>query len=345
MYKDFFGLQKYPFAMTPDPGCVFMTSQHREAMAALVYAILSRKGLLVLSGEVGTGKTTVLSRVLRFLPPGRVQSSVVMHPTLTPNEFLELLMMDFGIPDVPASKAQRLVRFQNFLKEADREGKLSALIIDEAHKLSPEVLEEIRLLGNLDHGDQKLLQIVLAGQSELDEVLKREELRQIKQRVSVRVALKALSTDEVELYMRYRWTQAGGSENMPFAPAAIGQIGAWSKGVPRLINSICDNALLLAFAEKAQVVSAAHILQAAADLDLAQPLALATGKENNPGVGSKPVAGDAKAAGEPPSAAAPQEPPPLPMAKVPEIRVPVFFGSEPRPKTLWNRWAEKLGLT
>lgn len=338
MYKDFFGLQKYPFAMTPDPGCVFMTSQHREAMAALVYAILSRKGLLVLSGEVGTGKTTVLSRVLRFLPPGRVQSSVVMHPTLTPNEFLELLMMDFGIPDVPASKAQRLVRLQNFLKEADREGKLSALIIDEAHKLSPEVLEEIRLLGNLDHGDQKLLQIVLAGQSELDDVLKREELRQIKQRVSVRVALKALSTEEVESYIRYRWTQAGGRENMPFAPAAVGQIGAWSKGVPRLINSICDNALLLAFAEKAQVVSAAHILQATADLDLAQPAAQTTDKKEVPGMEDKPVAG------EPLPAAAPQESP-LPMAKVPEIRVPVFFGSEPRPKTLWNRWAEKLGLT
>src|SRR5262249_7615262 len=160
-------------------------------------------------------------------------------------EFLEMVMLDFGIREIPASKALRLAKLQGFLMEGHRTGSISALIIDEAQKLSTELMEEVRLLGNLDTADQKLLQIVMAGQSELDAVLGREELRQLKQRVAVRLSLKPLGASEVEQYIRYRWVQAGGKPEHPFSEPAVSAIYRWSKGIPRLINSICDNSLLV----------------------------------------------------------------------------------------------------
>src|ERR1700733_1740666 len=175
MYTAFFGLTKMPFNMTPDPAFLFLTEQHREALAGLTYAILDRKGFLALSGMAGAGKTTLLAWVLEKLPVTKVRSSVILNPTLTPSEFLELAMLDFGLTDIPTSKAHRLWSLQKFLLAGQREGKVSVLIVDEAHKLSPEVLEEIRLLGNFECADEKLLQVVLIGQSELDEVLNRPD--------------------------------------------------------------------------------------------------------------------------------------------------------------------------
>src|SRR5580704_13427161 len=160
MYFQSFGLRKNPFNMTPDPAFLFLTSQHREALVGLTHAILQRKGFVALTGEAGTGKTTLLSRVLQFLPESRLQFSLILNPTLTPSEFLELALLDFGINPIPASKAQRLWKLQNLLHEGQSKGKVSALIIDEAHKLSPDVLEEIRLLGNFEGDDQKMLQIL-----------------------------------------------------------------------------------------------------------------------------------------------------------------------------------------
>ena len=281
MYRKFFGLDKLPFNMTPDPAFLFLSEQHREALAGLTYAIRRRKGFLELSGVAGAGKSTLIRWVLQKVSSSELQSSIVLNPTLTPSEFIELMMLDFGIQDVPASKAQRLCVLQDFLLKKRSEGGTSVVIIDEAHKLSSEVLEEIRLLGNFEGEDEKLLQIVLVGQSELDEVLARAELWQLKQRISVRLSLQPLKVDEVQDYIEHRWRVAGGTDPTPFCSDAITHIARWSKGIPRLINSICDNALLGAFAESTRLVSAGHVYEAASDLLLldtpARPIATREG--------------------------------------------------------------------
>jgi len=267
MYTEFYGLAKKPFNMTPDPAFLFLTAQHREALAGLSYAILERKGFLVLSGMAGSGKTTLLAWILERLPCDSVQTSVILNPLLTREEFLELAMLDFGLTNIPASKAQRLWMLQKFLLQGKKEGRVSVLIVDEAHKLSVELLEEIRLLGNLEYGDEKLIQILLIGQSELDELMDRQELWQLKQRVSVRLAIGPLSVDSVDKYVHHRWKTAGGGDS-PFDSEAIANIRKWSKGIPRLINSLCDNALMLAFADESRRVGVAYVDAAAKDLQL-----------------------------------------------------------------------------
>ena len=269
MYGEFFGLSKKPFNMTPDPGFLFLTNRHREALVGLTYAILDRKGFIVLTGDAGTGKTTLLARVLQNLPRAQVQSSVILNPMLTPAEFLELALLDFGLSDVPASKARRLTLLQKLLVDGHREGKISTLVIDEAHKLSIELLEEIRLLGNFEYGDQKLLQIVLLGQLELNDLLERGELRQFKQRVALRFAIEPLSPEEVGQYIRYRWAAAGGAADGPFTSPAVTEVACCSQGVPRVINALCDNAMLLAFSEGTSTVTEKHVREAAVDLKVA----------------------------------------------------------------------------
>ncbi len=268
MYNQFFGLSRNPFSMTPDPEFLFLTAQHREALAGLTYAILGQKGFLVLTGEAGTGKTTLLARVLQHLPASRIQSSVILNPMLTAAEFLEMTLLDFGIAEVPASKAQRLSKLQQLLVEADSQKRICALIIDEAHKLSPEVLEEIRLLGNFERHDHKLLQILFLGQTELGDLLNRQDLRQLKQRIAARFTIGPLAPSEVEQYIRHRWTKAGGASAMAFTPESTASIGQYSKGIPRVVNAICDNALILAYGEGTNVVRPGHVLEACSDLDL-----------------------------------------------------------------------------
>jgi len=267
MYNEFFGLQRTPFNLTPDPEFLYLNAGHREALAGISYAILARKGFVVLTGDAGTGKTTLLTRILGHLPPTRIQSSVIVNPTLTPPEFLEAALLDFGFRNIPVSKAQRIMILQEFLWKGNREGKISALVIDEAHKLSLELLEEIRLLGNLESGGEKLLQIVLVGQSELDELLNREQLRQLKQRIALRLAIEPLPAAEVERYIRHRWIKAGGNEP-PFTKDAIAYVAQVSKGVPRIVNLISDNALLQAFGENSVGVEARHVIGVCRDLRL-----------------------------------------------------------------------------
>ena len=268
MYHQFFGLQKEPFSMTPDPALLFLTAAHREALAGLSYSILSRKGFVLLTGDAGTGKTTLLSRIFQSIPPSRALFSVVLNPTLTPAEFLELALLDFGIQDIPASKAQRLVLLERFLTEASRKQQVPVLVVDEAHKLSPEVLEEIRLLSNFELAESKLLQIVLAGQTELGALLNREDLRQLKQRIAVRLAIHPLSLSDVHLYIQHRWMKAGGTQPHPFHSDAVTRIAQWSRGIPRLINVLCDNALMLAYGEGTRNIGTTEIMEVASDLDL-----------------------------------------------------------------------------
>ncbi|HWC00669.1 MAG TPA: AAA family ATPase [Bryobacteraceae bacterium] len=268
MYNQFFGVQKSPFNMTPDPGLVFMQQQHREALAGLVCAVLERKGFAVLIGDAGTGKTTLLARLLQHLRTARVQSSVILNPTVTTSEFLEMVLLDFGIADVPVSKAQRLARLQRLVLQGHAANRISLLVIDEAHKMTPELLEEVRLLGNFDLGDQKLLQIVLIGQDELGRLLNEPHLRQLKQRIAVRLSLGPVAKGDVGQYIRYRWTKCGGNPAVPFTEDAIDAIAKWSNGTARLINAICDNALTLAFGQGVRTVTSAHIHEVAKDLDL-----------------------------------------------------------------------------
>jgi general secretion pathway protein A len=270
MYKEFFGLEKLPFNLTPDPAFLFLPTKHGEALAGLVYAITERKGFVVLTGDAGTGKTTLLNTVLNQLSPAKTQSSVILNPTLSPSEFLEIVLLDFGVADFPQSKARRLWKLQEVLLQAYREENIAVLVIDEAHKLSLEVLEEIRLLGNFEYGADKFLQIVLLGQCELDDLLNRQDLRQFKQRIALRLYIDPLSAAEVGEYMAFRWEKAGGNGDFPFSADAIHAIGEYSRGIPRLINSLCDTALLMAYGDASHSIGMRYIRDSAINLSLVE---------------------------------------------------------------------------
>jgi len=267
MYEPFFGFKRKPFSLTSDPSFLFLNDRSREALAGITYAISERKGLMVLTGDAGTGKSTMLARVLRYLPAD-VHTCNVMSPTLTGSEFLEMILLDFGVASIPESKTQRLQKLRQLLARNREERKISVLIVDEAHKLSREVLEEIRLLGNFESPDEKLLQVLLAGQPELADVLNGDDMRQFKQRIAVRLRLEPLAETEVGPYIACRCREAGGPEPHPFAPEAVALIARCSRGIPRLINSICDSALLLAFAEESKQVSEPQVQSVAEDLEL-----------------------------------------------------------------------------
>ena len=271
MYEKFFALTKAPFSVVPDPDCIHLTAQHADAISGLAFGILERKGYLALTGEAGLGKTTILRALSQLLAESNVESSYILAPTLTSSEFLELAMLNFGFRDVPASKAQRLKLLEEFLVRSDAEGKVMALIVDEAHTLSPELLEEVRLLGNFEGADRKLLQLVLVGQSELNDRLNLPQLWQLKQRITLRLSLQRLDREGVGAYIRFRWGKAGGTEPMPFSGAAIDAIASWSNGIPRLINVICENALLIAFSQSSHAVDVQTVRGACEELSLATP--------------------------------------------------------------------------
>lgn len=274
MYKEFFQLDQLPFNLTPDPSFLFLPPKHREALAGLTYAILERKGFVVLTGDAGVGKTTLINSVLSRLPADRIESSMLINPTLTPSEFLEGVMLDFDMRDVPPSKAQRLWKLQEFLARVHSENRLAVVVVDEAHKLSLELLEEIRLLGNFESATGKFLQILLSGQSELDDLLNRNELRQLKQRVAMRLYIDRLTPADVGRYIVFRWQKAGGRE-APFTADAVDGVAQWSLGIPRLINSLSDSALLMAYADESPLVGLNYVRAAALNLALVEPAASA----------------------------------------------------------------------
>ncbi len=268
MYLESFGLRIQPFSMASDPAMLFLSPAHREALAGLCYGLLDRKGFLMILGQAGTGKTTLLAKAIQSLPTGRVGFATIYNPMLTPSEFLESVLMGFGVSEIPPSKPQRLLKLQSELI-ARRDGdQIATLVIDEAHKLSPELLEEVRLLGNLEDRTQKLLQVVLAGQSELAGVLNRGDMHQLKQRIAMRLTLRPLSRSEVAEYVRHRWVRAGGPREVPFSPAALELVERFSHGIPRVVNAICDSALLAVFGERGRIVEPRHVIQSCTDLDL-----------------------------------------------------------------------------
>jgi general secretion pathway protein A len=339
MYTTFFGLQKQPFNLTPDPAFLFLPPKHREALAGLTYAILERKGFVALTGDAGTGKTTLLNAALSRLPGDRVESSVILNPTLTASEFLEAVLLDFDLPDVPASKAQRLWKLQDFLAKVHHQNRLAVLVIDEAHKLSLEVLEEIRLLGNYEGGTDKYLQILLLGQSELDGLLNRQDLRQFRQRIALRLYIDPLTPAEVPQYILHRWAKAGGREVPPFTSEAIRGITEWSQGIPRLVNSLCDSALLMAFGDESPLVGIDYVRDAAVNLGPAEALSL------SPAAAPRPVA---VAPAE--RAYAPRKPAPQPAAFTDvhddDLGMPTLamYGGPRANSTLMKRLADRFGI-
>ncbi len=297
--------------MASDPAMLFLSPAHREALAGLGYGLLERKGFLVVLGQAGTGKTTLLVKAIQSFPAGRVRFATIYNPTLTPAEFLESVLLGFGIAEIPLTKPQRLAKLQDQLLDLQTDGEIAALVIDEAHKLSPELLEEVRLLGNLECRAQKMLQLVLAGQSELGRMLNREDLLQLKQRVAVRLTLRPLTRPEVTEYVRHRWVRAGGSRDLPFTPAALELVERFSHGIPRVVNAICDGALLSVFGEQGSVVEPRHVIQSCTDLDLM----------------------------ELPAEVAPAEEPRAQLPKVKTLAPPDGHGVDGR--TLWTKWTSR----
>lgn len=277
MYESFFALSKAPFSVVPDPKCIHLTAQHADVISGLAFGVLERKGYLVLTAEAGLGKTTALRAFSNLLAESNVISSIIFTPTLTPQEFLELAMLNFGFKDVPASKAQRLKLLEEFLVRSEAEGKIVVLIVDEAHQLSPDLLEEIRLLGNFETVSRKLLQIVLVGQNQLNDQLNLPQLWQLKQRITLRMALRRLDQEAVQQFIQFRWAKAGGEEPSPFGAGAMQAIAAWSGGVPRLINVICDNALLIAFSQSMRTIDIQTVRAACEELALPTPAIAANG--------------------------------------------------------------------
>jgi general secretion pathway protein A len=268
MYLQYFGLDKTPFSLTPDPRFLFLTARHREALAALIFGVTERKGFLVMTGEAGTGKTTLIRKLLSSFPNGSVQFCVVTNPTLTRAELFESILMDFGVKDVPSSKALRLALFKDKLATSDQSGMITVLVIDEAHLLGAELIEEIRLLSNFETSERKLLQIVLAGQQQLDTLLNLPSMTQVKQRVAIRMHLDPLSRPEVDRYLRTRWARASGGNLPPFRPEAIETIFEFSGGIPRLVNVICDAALVNAYGAGKKEIASEDLAEVTSDLQL-----------------------------------------------------------------------------
>jgi general secretion pathway protein A len=273
MYEEFFHLSKAPFSMTPDPEFLYLAPTHREALAGLIFTVLGRRGTAVLTGEVGTGKTTLLRKLIQSVPDEKVQFCSVFSSNVAPADFFELILIGFGLPVAGVSNAQRLLEFWEFLMECDQEGRTPVLLVDEAHKLSADLLEEVRLLMNFETSERKLLQVVLAGQSELSDLMRREDLRQLRQRVSVRLDIVPLQPAEVEQYMRHRWHRGGGNGNFPFQPEAVDLVATWSRGIPRVMNAICDIALLRAYTTEAASIGLETVREALGALELTKPAA------------------------------------------------------------------------
>lgn len=290
MYCKHFGILRNPFSLTPDPNFLFLTSKHREALAGMLFAVNARRGFLVLSGNAGTGKSTLVQKLVRSVPSTCAQFSVVVNPTLEAPELLEHVLMDFGVKDVPCSKTLRLAILKELLLKAHREGKTSVLVIDEAHLLSADLLEEIRLLSNLETVEEKLLLVFLVGQEELTTILERDSLRQFKQRIALRLTVDPLQSNELNRYLQTRWIKAGAESPLPFSEEAIQLVGRCSEGIPRIINAICDAALVNAFGSGRTEITVDNIAEVISDLRLTSIPSPAASIDHSVGVAALPEA-------------------------------------------------------
>lgn len=269
MYNQFYQLQRCPFEITPDPAFFFATPRHNEALANLSYGVRWRKGFVVLTGEVGTGKTLLLRCLLDLLKRVQIACAYVVNPRLTAAEFLRHMVTDLQVPTDARDKPELLLDFNKYLIERCRRRSTTVLIVDEAHLLDLEVLEEIRLLGNLETAREKLLQIVLVGQPELDRNLDSPQLRQLKQRVMLRCELEPLRKYEIRPYIERRLTLAGARPGqVVFSDPAVEVIYEYSNGIPRVVNLICENALVIGCAQKTHIIVPPIVKEVASDFHL-----------------------------------------------------------------------------
>ena len=261
MYLEFYGLREAPFSPTPDPKFLFQSSRHREALAQLVYGVQERKGFIVLTGEIGTGKTTLLRTLLARLDHD-THVAYVHNSALDIEGLLEYILQDWGVKSVGASHAQRLFELNEFLIAQHRQRLSPVLVIDEAQNLSIPTLEAVRLLSNFETTSEKLMQILLVGQPELRDKLNAPELRQLKQRIALRCHIGPLSPEETRMYIRHRLRIAGATDAGIFTDAAIQRITEYSRGTPRVINIVCDHCLLSGYADSKRRIDAGVVEEA-----------------------------------------------------------------------------------
>lgn len=271
MYKAFFGFTENPFNMSPDPSFLFRSAQHEEALANLIYSVQSRNGFVVLTGEVGTGKTTMLECLRDFLHSQQISYASLFNSRLTVEQFFEMIAYDFALQCTRTSKTEVLFALNEMILERANVGRATVLIVDEAHNLDWDVLEEIRLLGNIENRRGKLLQIVLAGQPELDRKLEAPDFRQLKQRIALRCALQPFQLEDTLEYIQSRLSRAGMKEQSVFPPEILREIHFRAQGIPRVINAICDNLLLTAFALESKVATLAMLDEVTSDMRLQWP--------------------------------------------------------------------------
>jgi len=262
MYEAFFGLKEKPFNLTPDPAFLFLSKKHEEALSHLSYGILERKGFIEITGEIGAGKST-LCRVLLNRLGESIKTAYLLNSNITSDmQLLNTIIDDLGIKPAGKNKASLLKAMNKFLLEQTAQGANVVLLIDEAQNLRPRVLEQIRMLSNLETDKEKLLQIILVGQPELKEILRKPELEQLNQRITVRYHVSGLDRLETESYIKHRLNVAGANGSISFTDSALDGIFNFSGGIPRLVNVICDKAMLLAFVEETRHISTSMVQKA-----------------------------------------------------------------------------------
>ena len=255
MYKGYFGLKENPFNVNPDPRYLFLTEEIKEALSGLMYGVQNRKGFITLTGEVGTGKTTLVNSLLAWLQQRRVRTAFLFNSRMNTNQLFDFILAEFGISCESRTKSQQLMRLNQWLLERYRAGETAVLIVDEAQNLTYPVLEEIRLLTNLETSTEKLLQIVLSGQQELEEKLKLPQLRQLRQRIMLRCKTTPLTKEQTHDYVAERLRIAGASGEPIFSPKTVETIHLYSMGIPRVVNLLCEHSLINAFVEQQRPIS------------------------------------------------------------------------------------------
>lgn len=272
MYKSYFGLKDNPFNVNPDPHYLFLTKEIEEALSGLMYGVQNRKGFITLIGEVGTGKTTLINRLVEWLHQQKVRTAFLFNSRMNTNQLFDFILAEFGIPCESRNKSQQLMSLNQWLLDRYRDGETTVLIVDEAQNLTHPVLEEIRLLTNLETSTEKLLQIVLAGQQELEEKLKLPQLRQLRQRIMLRCKTAPLTKDQTRDYIAERLRIAGAAaDGQPiFSPVAIETIHLYSLGIPRVVNLLCEHALINAYVEQQRPIQPKIIEEVAREFELDQ---------------------------------------------------------------------------